>query len=159
MASAFDFSLKTISGEERSLSAYSGRPLLIVNVASKCGFTPQYDGLEKLHQTYGSKGLAILGIPCNQFGGQEPGSEEEIQQFCRMNYGVTFDLFAKSDVNGSGAAPLYQWLTGPESPQPGPVGWNFEKFLIGKDGKILKRFSSRIKPESEDLKKQIESAL
>ena len=159
MSTAHDFSLKTITGQEKSLGEYKGRPLLVVNVASKCGFTPQYDGLEKLHKEYGPRGLAVIGIPCNQFGSQEPGSEAEIQEFCRMNFGVSFDLFAKSDVNGPSAVPLYQWLTGSESPAPGAIGWNFEKFLIGKDGKVVKRFSSRIKPESEDLKKNIEAAL
>lgn len=159
MPTAHDFSLKTMSGQEKSLAEYKGRPLLVVNVASKCGFTPQYDGLEKLHKEYGPRGLAVLGIPCNQFGGQEPGSEAEIQEFCRMNFGVSFDLFAKSDVNGPAAAPLYQWFTGSDSPAPGPIGWNFEKFLVGKDGKIVKRFSSRIKPESEDLKRNIEALL
>ncbi len=159
MATAYDFTLKTIQGEDKSLGAYKGQPLLIVNVASKCGFTPQYEGLEKLHKEFGPKGLAVLGIPCNQFGSQEPGSEAEIQEFCKLNYGVSFDLFAKADVNGPAAVPLYQWLTGADSSTPGPIGWNFEKFLIGKDGTIVKRFSSRIKPESADIRKLIEGSL
>ncbi|MBK9071863.1 MAG: glutathione peroxidase [Myxococcales bacterium] len=149
-ASIYDFVVKDASGADVSLSQYRGRPLLIVNVASKCGFTPQYDGLEKLHQAMGPKGLAVLGFPCNQFGGQEPGGNEEIQTFCRMNYGVTFPVLGKVDVNGAAAAPLFEHL---KAEAPGLLGskfikWNFAKFLIDKDGKVIERFAPNTPPEA-----------
>ncbi|MDX2127638.1 MAG: glutathione peroxidase [Chloroherpetonaceae bacterium] len=153
-----NFSFKKITGEETSLSNYSGKAVLIVNVASKCGYTPQYTGLEKLHETFSEKGLAVVGFPCNQFGAQEPGSEEEIQRFCTSNYGVQFDMMSKIDVKGSGAHPLYQWLTSNAEPK-GDVKWNFEKFLLDKKGNIVGRFESGVAPESEKLIRAIESAL
>lgn len=159
MAALYDFSIKTIQGQETTLSQYKNQPLLLVNVASKCGFTPQYKGLEETYQKYKEQGLQVLGFPCNQFGSQEPGTPEEIVQFCQMNFGVTFALFEKVDVNGPAAHPLYQWLTGPESPQPGEIKWNFEKFLINRQGGIAGRYSSRIKPEGGDMQKAIEALL
>ncbi len=155
----YDFKAKTIDGKEISLDVYKGKTLLIVNVASKCGFTPQYEGLEKLYKDYQAKGLEILGFPCNQFGHQEPGTEAEIQSFCSLTYGVSFPMFAKVDVNGDDAHPLYKYLT---HDKPGILGteaikWNFTKFLIGKDGEPLKRYGSADKPES--LTGDIETAL
>ena len=156
-----DHTMKSLDGEEVDLSKYQGKVLLVVNVASQCGYTPQYEGLQKLHETYADQGLAVLGFPCNQFGAQEPGSAAEIQEFCTENYGVTFDLFEKIEVNGEDQAPLYAHLTSKETDpeHAGPVKWNFEKFLIGRDGKILGRFRSGVKPESEELTKAIEAAL
>ena len=147
-ASIYDFVVKDASGADVPLSQYRGKPLLIVNVASKCGFTPQYDGLEKLHQALGPKGLVILGFPCNQFGGQEPGANEEIQTFCRMNYGVTFPVLGKVDVNGAAAAPLFEHL---KDAAPGLLGskfikWNFTKFLVDKAGKVTERFAPNTEP-------------
>lgn len=147
-ASIYDFVVKDASGADVALAQYRGKPMLIVNVASKCGFTPQYDGLEKLHQALGPKGLVILGFPCNQFGGQEPGGNEEIQSFCRMNYGVTFPVLGKVDVNGAAAAPLFEHL---KDAAPGLLGskfikWNFTKFLIDKDGKVIERFAPNTEP-------------
>jgi glutathione peroxidase len=134
------------------LSQYQGKVVLIVNVASECGFTPQYKGLQALHAKYKDEGLAILGFPCNQFGAQEPGTSEEIASFCEENYGVDFDMFEKIDVNGKAAAPLYQYLTSAEAvgADAGPVKWNFEKFLIGRDGKVVKRYRSFTTPEALD---------
>ncbi len=159
MNTVYEFSAKTIDGKTRSLGEYRGKVLLIVNTASQCGFTPQYRGLEQLHKTYAGKGLAVLGFPCNQFGAQEPGPESEIAEFCETNFGVTFPLFAKIDVNGAGAHPLYQHLT---SAAPGILGleaikWNFTKFLVGRDGKIIKRYAPNAAPES--IAKDIEGAL
>jgi glutathione peroxidase len=144
----YDFSAKDISGQEQSLSAYKGKVVLIVNVASQCGFTKQYKGLEELYQTHKDKGLVILGFPCNQFGGQEPGDEKEIQQFCELNYSVTFPLFSKVDVNGAQAHPVFQFL---KSNCPGILGtefikWNFTKFLIDAQGKPVERFSPQTEP-------------
>lgn len=156
MPSAHDFTLKTIDGKDKKLSDYAGKVLLVVNVASRCGYTPQYKGLEELHTMLGPKGLAVLGVPCNQFGAQEPGSEAEIQAFCDTHYGVTFDMFSKIDVNGASAHPLYRWLTAEGG---GNVKWNFTKFLVGKDGKALGRFESGTKPESPELRKAIDVAL
>ncbi|HUO58217.1 MAG TPA: glutathione peroxidase [bacterium] len=154
-----DFQAKDIDGKETKLSDYSGKVLLVVNVASKCGFTPQYEGLEKLYRKYKDKGFAILGFPCNQFGAQEPGNAEEIKSFCDLNYGVTFPLFAKIEVNGPNAHPLYKYLT---QDKPGVLGteaikWNFTKFLVDKKGNPLKRYASADKPES--LEADIEKAL
>ena len=149
MTQVHDFEVKTITGETVSLSQYAGKYMLIVNVASKCGLTPQYAGLEALNREYKDKGLAILGFPCNQFGGQEPGTEAEIQTFCSTRYEVSFDLFAKVDVNGSGTHPLYKHL---KKAAPGLLGsqaikWNFTKFLVDPQGKVIKRFSPQETPE------------
>lgn len=158
---ALAFTMKSLAGEDVDLSRYAGRVVLIVNTASKCGHTPQYKGLQALHEKYGERGLSVLGFPCNQFGNQEPGTAEEIAQFCERNYGVTFDLFQKIDVNGDHAAPLYTYLTGDEAPieDRGPVKWNFEKFLLDREGKLIARFRSGVKPDAEELTQAIESAL
>jgi glutathione peroxidase len=139
----YDFKVTTIDGEERSLAAYRGQVILIVNVASRCGFTPQYAGLENLHRSYREKGLALLGFPCDQFGHQEPGDEEEIKNFCSLTYDVTFPLFAKINVNGDDAHPLYRYL---KAEQPGLLGsqsikWNFTKFLVSREGKVVRRYA------------------
>jgi glutathione peroxidase len=148
MTTIYDFSVEDANGKSISLSQYKGKNLLIVNVASKCGFTPQYEGLEKLYEASKDKGFTILGFPCNQFMGQEKGSNEEIQQFCKMNYGVTFPVFAKIEVNGKQAHPLYQYLTSnKDSSFGGNIKWNFTKFLIDKDGVILNRFEPKFTPE------------
>ena len=159
MSSIYDFDAQTIDGRTVPLRQYEGKPLLIVNTASACGFTPQFGGLEKLHQAYGARGLVVLGFPCNQFGSQDPGSNDEIARFCQLNYGVSFPMMAKIDVNGAGAAPLYQWLT---AEAPGLLGskaikWNFTKFLVGKDGRVIKRYAPQDAPEK--LSKDIEEAL
>jgi glutathione peroxidase len=158
-ASLYDIPVKDIDGKPTTLSAYKGKVLLIVNVASKCGFTPQYAALEATYKKYGDQGFVILGFPCNQFGGQEPGNDEEIKQFCTSKYAVTFPLFDKIEVNGASQHPLYKQLTGKNSPFPGTIGWNFTKFLIGKDGQILKRFESKVTPDSPEVTAAIESAL
>jgi len=155
----YDVKLKDIDGKDTTLSAYKGKVLLIVNVASKCGFTKQYAGLEATYQKYKSKGFAVLGFPCNQFGGQEPGSNEEIKQFCSSKFNVTFPLFDKIEVNGDKRHPLYVALAGKDSPFPGDIKWNFTKFLIGKDGTILKRFESAVTPESPELTDALAAAL
>ena len=157
--SLFDIPLKDIDGKPTSLKAYEGKVLLIVNVASKCGFTPQYAALEALYAKYKDKGLLVLGFPCNQFGGQEPGTNEEIKQFCSSKYQVTFPLFDKIEVNGPKRNPLYVALAGEGSPFPGDIKWNFNKFLIGRDGKIVKRFESKVKPDSAELVQAVEAAL
>ena len=159
MTTAYDFEVKDITGATVPLSRYKGQVLLVVNTASKCGFTPQFEGLEALHKSYGARGLAVLGFPCNQFGAQDPGSDSEIASFCSLNYGVSFPMMSKIDVNGDGAAPLYQWL---KSEAPGILGskaikWNFTKFLVGKDGTVIKRYAPQDKPEG--LKADIEAAL
>lgn len=159
MPAVHEFTAKTIDGAEKPLSDYKGKVTLLVNVASKCGLTPQYEGLEKIYQEYRDKGFTILGFPCNQFLRQEPASENEIKQFCSLNYGVTFDLFSKIDVNGKNAHPLYAFLTGEQSPFPGKISWNFEKFLIGKNGEVVKRFAPTVKPEEPEIKQAIESLL
>jgi glutathione peroxidase len=158
-ASIYDIPVKDIDGKATDLSAYKGKVLLIVNVASRCGFTPQYTALEATYKKYGDEGFAILGFPCNQFGGQEPGSNEEIKQFCTSKFSVTFPLFDKIEVNGANRHPLYEKLAGKDSPFPGDIGWNFTKFLIGKDGRILKRFNSATKPDSAEVTAAIEAAL
>jgi glutathione peroxidase len=157
MANFHDFSIKTIDGKPKSLKDYSGHPVLVVNVASECGLTPQYTGLEKLYKDYKDRGLVVLGLPCNQFGAQEPGTETEIKQFCEVKYGVDFPLGAKLEVNGPGADPLYKWLRSESGGTD--IQWNFEKFLIGKDGKIIKRYSPKTVPEDKDLKADIQRAL
>jgi glutathione peroxidase len=158
-ASLYDIKLKDIDGKDTSLAAYKGKVILIVNVASKCGYTKQYAGLEATYLKFKDQGFVVLGFPCNQFGGQEPGSNEEIKQFCSSNFSVTFPLFDKIDVNGGNRHPLYTALSGDSSPFPGKIGWNFNKFLISRDGKILKRFESKVTPESEEMTKAIEAAL
>jgi glutathione peroxidase len=158
-ASLYDIALKDIDGHATSLAPYRGKVLLIVNVASKCGFTPQYKELEALAETYQDRGLVVLGFPCNQFGGQEPGTNAEIKEFCSLTYGVKFPLFDKLEVNGPQRHPLYDLLTGDTSPFPGKIGWNFTKFLIGRDGRILQRFDSKVKPASPELTAAVEAAL
>jgi len=161
MTAAHDFMVRTIDGQTRSLGAYRGKVLLVVNVASRCGLTPQYEGLQQLYDEYRPRGLEVLGFPCNQFAGQEPGTESEIQTFCSTQYGVTFPLFAKVDVNGGGREPLYAWLTeqdaGPEG--AGDIKWNFGKFLIGRDGQVAARFDPRQAPTSIELVEALEQAL
>ena len=159
MTTVYDFQAQTIEGQTVSLDQYRDRVLLIVNTASACGFTPQFGGLEKLHETYAARGLVVLGFPCNQFGQQDPGSNDEIATFCQRNYGVSFPMMAKIDVNGAGAHPLYQWLT---AEAPGILGskaikWNFTKFLVGRDGRVLKRYAPQDAPEK--LTQDIEQAL
>jgi glutathione peroxidase len=157
--SLYDIPLKDIDGNSTSLKPYQGKVLLIVNVASKCGFTPQYTALEALYQKYKDQGLVVLGFPCNQFKQQEPGTDAEIKQFCTSKYDVTFPMFDKLEVNGANRHPLYVLLAGKDSPFPGDIGWNFTKFLIGRDGKILNRFASPVKPDSVELTQAIEAAL
>ena len=159
MTSIYDFEAQQIDGRSVSLGNFRGKAILIVNTASACGFTPQFAGLEALHKAYGAKGLVVLGFPCNQFGSQDKGSNDEIASFCQMNYGVSFTMMSKIDVNGSHAHPMYEWLT---AEKPGLLGskaikWNFTKFLVGKDGAVLKRYAPTDTPES--LKKDIEAAL
>jgi glutathione peroxidase len=153
------FTVKDMSGKKVDLSDYEGKVLLIVNVASKCGYTPQYAGLEKIYEKYKDKGFEILAFPCNDFGGQEPGTNEEIQQFCTSNYGVTFKLFDKIKVLGDEKEPLYKLLTDNSVTGKSDIGWNFEKFLISRDGNIVKRYLSKVTPESEELTKDIEAQL
>ena len=158
-SSVYDFEALSIDGRSVPLSQYRGQVLLIVNTASACGFTPQFGGLEQLHQTYGGRGLVVLGFPCNQFGGQDPGSNDEIGAFCQKNYGVSFPMMGKIDVNGTDAHPLYRWLT---AEAPGLLGskaikWNFTKFLVGKDGRVLKRYAPQDAPAK--LAHDIEAAL
>jgi glutathione peroxidase len=157
--SIYDFKVKDSSGQELSLEKFKGNVILVVNVASKCGFTPQYKGLEELFQKYREKGLMIVGFPCNQFGDQEPGSDQDIQQFCSLTYNVTFPVLAKVDVNGNNEAPVYKFLKSSAKGTLGTKGikWNFTKFLIGKDGVVIKRYAPADKPES--LTKDIEKAL
>lgn len=156
----YDFTVKASGGtQEKDLSDYRGEVVLVVNTASKCGFTPQFDGLEELWKDYQDQGLTVIGFPCNQFGSQDPGTDAEITEFCRVNHGVTFPMMAKIDVNGADADPLYKWLT---KSAPGALGlkaikWNFTKFLVGRDGEIIKRFGSRTEPS--DLRPAIEAAL
>ncbi len=158
-ASLYDIKLKDIDGKDTTLGTYKGKVLLIVNVASKCGFTPQYTALEAIYMKYSARNFVVLGFPCNQFGGQEPGTNGEIKQFCSGKYNVTFPLFDKIEVNGDKRHPLYAALAGKDSPFPGDIKWNFTKFLISRDGRILKRFESGIAPDSKDLTESIEAAL
>lgn len=150
MTSIYDFSAEKLEGGEQSLADYRGKVLLIVNTASKCGFTPQFEGLEKVFEEYKEKGLVVLGFPCNQFASQDPGSNNEIGEFCQRNYGVSFPMFAKIDVNGSDAHPLYKYLTKEAKGILGSeaVKWNFTKFLVGKDGNVIDRYAPTTKPES-----------
>jgi glutathione peroxidase len=157
--SLYDIKLKDIDGKDTTLAAYKGKAVLIVNVASKCGYTKQYTGLEALYQKYKDQGFVVLGFPCNQFGGQEPGTNEEIKEFCSSKFSVTFPLFDKLEVNGANRHPLYVALAGKDSPFPGDIKWNFNKFLIGKDGKILNRFESKVTPESDEMNAAVRAAL
>jgi glutathione peroxidase len=159
MSSVYDFEAQQIGGETVPLAQFRGKPLLIVNTASACGFTPQFAGLQELHKAYGERGLVVLGFPCNQFGSQDPGSNEEIAGFCQKNYGVSFPMMQKIEVNGGNAHPLYRWLT---SEAPGLLGskaikWNFTKFLVGKDGRVIRRYAPQDAPAK--LAKDIEAAL
>ena len=157
--SIYDIPLKDIDGNATSLTPYKGQVVLVVNVASHCGFTPQYSALEAVYQKYKSQGLVICGFPCNQFGGQEPGTDTEIKQFCTAKYDVTFPMFDKLEVNGDNRHPLYVLLAGKDSPFPGDIRWNFTKFVIGRDGKIVNRFDSKVKPDSAEVTTAIETAL
>ena len=157
MTGVYDFSMTDIHGKPQSLGQYKNKVLLIVNTASQCGFTPQYKGLETLYKKMHARGLEVLGFPCNQFGAQEPGGEEEIESFCEVNYGVTFPLFAKIDVNGKNAAPLYEYL---KTAKPGLLGseaikWNFTKFLVDRKGKVVERYAPKVEPEAiaDDIEK------
>ncbi len=161
MASIHDFTMKTIDGKEQSLGDYRGKALLVVNVASKCGLTPQYEALQALHAEYAPRGFAVLGFPCNQFAGQEPGSDAEVKAFCSTSYGVTFPLFSKIEVNGKGRAPLYTWLTGEATKPDGPgdIKWNFAKFVVGKTGAVAARFDPKTAPTAPEVRQAIEQAL
>jgi len=157
----FDLPIRTLNGEPSSLAEQKGKALLLVNVASKCGLTPQYTGLERIHERYGARGFAVLGFPCNQFGGQEPGSPEEIATFCSTTYGVTFPLYEKIDVNGQARHPLYTELTqAPDaSGEAGDIQWNFEKFLVSPDGTVVARYRPTTDPEAPELLAAIEENL
>ncbi|AGI25871.1 glutathione peroxidase [Pseudomonas sp. MT3] len=159
MSAFHDLTLEGLDGQDLPLSPLKGKVVLVVNVASKCGLTPQYAGLEKLYQQYKDQGFVVLGLPCNQFAGQEPGSEAEIQSFCSLNYGVSFPMSSKLDVNGSERHPLYRLLAGEGAEFPGDITWNFEKFLLGPDGRVLVRFSPRTAPDDPALVQAIEKAL
>jgi glutathione peroxidase len=158
---AYEFQMKAIDGKPADLAAYKGKVSLLVNVASKCGYTPQYEGLEALYRKYQSKGLVVLGFPANNFGSQEPGSDAEIATFCKRTYDVSFPMFSKISVKGQDQAPLYQYLTSTDanSKTAGDVRWNFTKFLVGKDGRVLARFESGVKPDAPELLEAIEAAL
>ena len=155
------YKMETLKGDEVDLGEYKGKVILIVNVASRCGLTPQYAQLQELHEEYGEQGLAVLGFPCNQFGRQEPGTSAEISTFCTDNYGVKFDMFAKVEVNGDGACDLYKKLTSTDTKpaSSGPISWNFEKFLVNRDGEVVARFSPRTKPNAQEVVTMIEQAL
>ncbi len=160
--SALNFTMKAIDGKEVDLAKkYDGKVVLVVNVASKCGLTPQYEELEALHEKFANKGLAVVGVPCNQFGKQEPGSDKEILDFCQSTYNVKFDLLSKVDVNGETACPLYKHLTSVETKPTGPgkISWNFEKFVIGKNGEVVARFAPRTAPDAPEVLKTIEEEL
>lgn len=161
MKSIYDFTVKDIDGKDQKLEQYKGKAIMIVNVASRCGFTPQYAGLQKIYQQYRDKGLVILGFPANNFLGQEPGSNEEIKQFCSVNYQVTFPMFSKISVKGKDIAPLYKYLTEKETNPKfaGDISWNFNKFLIDRQGKIIARFGSRTTPEDAEVIRAIEQTL
>ena len=146
-------------GSTTDLSSHKGEVMLIVNVASKCGFTPQYEGLEALQRKYAAKGFSVVGFPCNQFGAQEPGTEQEIRTFCSANYGISFPMSAKLEVNGPARHPLYAWLTDPANGHAGDIQWNFEKFLVGRDGSLLHRYAPTVKPRDNGLMNDIAAAL
>lgn len=161
VAPALDFTMKSLEGKDVELSKFQGKVVLIVNVASECGLTPQYEQLEALHEKYGEKGLAVLGFPCNQFGSQEPGSAAEIKEFCSTQYGVKFPMFSKIDVNGENAAPLYKFLKA-QNTEPkgtGEITWNFEKFLLDRDGNVVARFEPKTRPDAPEVLKAIEAEL
>jgi glutathione peroxidase len=159
--SIYDVKISTLQGETTSLSQYEGKAVLIVNVASKCGLTPQYAGLERLQERYADRGFTVLGVPCNQFGGQEPGSPDEIQTFCSTTYGVTFPMTEKVDVNGDDRHPLYERLTATNDAEgkAGDIQWNFEKFLVSPQGEIVRRFRPMTEPEADEVTSAIESVL
>lgn len=161
MPTLHDFTMKTIDGDERPLRDFAGKALLVVNVASKCGLTPQYTDLEKLHEELAPRGFSVVGFPCNQFAGQEPGTDEEVKTFCSTTYGVTFPLFSKIDVNGPTRAPLYAWLTELDAKPEGAgdIKWNFGKFVIDKQGQIVARFDPTVKPDAPEVRQAIEKAL
>jgi glutathione peroxidase len=159
MRNFFDFDVKGIDGGADLLTDLKGKVVLAVNVASQCGLTPQYTGLEELHEELSGENFAVVGFPCNQFGGQEPGSETEIQTFCSTNYGVTFPMSAKLEVNGPNRHPLYAWLTDEANGFPGDIQWNFEKFLIGRDGRVIRRYAPTVKPRDNGLVQDIADAL
>jgi glutathione peroxidase len=161
VSKALNFTVKSLDGKDVGLSKYQGKVVLIVNVASKCGLTPQYKQLQALHKKYSKEGLAILGFPCNQFASQEPGTADEIKEFCRVNYGATFPLFAKVEVNGDGACDLYKHLTTLDTKPvgPGKISWNFEKFIVGRNGEVVARFAPRTKPDDPEVVKVIEAEL
>ena len=162
MTSALDVKMKDIDGKEVDLAKkYQGKVVMLVNVASKCGYTPQYEGLEKLHEKYAAKGLSIVGVPANNFGGQEPGSESDIKQFCSSKYGVKFDMLSKVSVKGDDICPLYKFLTSKDTNplHGGDVKWNFEKFLVAKDGKVVGHYGSKTKPDDAELLKTIDAEL
>lgn len=159
MSAFHDLTLRALDGQELPLSPYKGQVMLVVNVASNCGLTPQYAGLETLHRQYCERGFSVLGVPCNQFAEQEPGSDEEIALFCQRNYGVSFPMSSKLEVNEPGRHPLYRLLAGEGAEFPGDITWNFEKFLVGGDGRVLARFSPRTTPEDPALIQAIEKAL
>ncbi|MDQ0749182.1 glutathione peroxidase [Streptomyces africanus] len=160
-SSPLDVEIGALQGGSADLSQYAGKAVLVVNVASKCGLTPQYNGLEKLHERYAERGFTVLGVPCNQFLGQEPGSAEEIAEFCSATYGVTFPMTEKVEVNGENRHPLYERLTGFADAEghSGDIRWNFEKFLIGRDGTVVARFSPQTEPEATELVTAIEAQL
>jgi glutathione peroxidase len=158
LTTIYDFTMKDIDGKQVPLSVFKGQALLVVNVASACGLTPQYEGLEKLYRTYRARGFTILGFPANQFGGQEPGTDSEIKAFCKGKYDVTFPMFSKIVVKGAGIDPLYEWLLN-SSERKDDIEWNFAKFLIGKDGKVMRRFTPKTKPDDPEIIKAIEAAL
>lgn len=161
MTTVHDFTMASIDGDDVDLKSYEGKALLIVNVASKCGLTPHYKGLEALYQAHKDSGLVVLGFPCNQFGAQEPGTEAEIKEFCSTNYGVSFPMFSKVDVNGDDRHPLYSYLTSAASKPEGAgdISWNFEKFVIGKDGQVVNRFGPRTEPEDGELVSALKDAM
>ncbi|MEO2047801.1 MAG: glutathione peroxidase [Pirellulales bacterium] len=161
VAAALKFKMKSLAGKPIDLAKYQGKVVLFVNVASECGLTPQYRSLQALHESLGPKGLVVIGVPCNQFGGQEPGTASEIQTFCQKNYGVTFPLLEKVDVNGDKACALYKHLTSLETKPKGAgkVGWNFEKFLVGRDGEVAARFNPHTEPDSKELLKAVKAEL
>jgi len=159
MKNFYDFEVQGIDGRADLLGGLDGKVVLAVNVASQCGLTPQYTGLEELHEELAGENFAVVGFPCNQFGAQEPGSEQDIQAFCSTTYGVTFPMSAKLEVNGPGRHPLYAWLTDPANGHAGDIQWNFEKFLIGRDGKLLQRYAPTVKPRDNGLMQDIADAL
>jgi len=161
MPTLHDFSARTITGEDSSLRDYAGKVAVVVNVASKCGLTPQYAGLEALYESHHARGLEVLGFPCNQFAGQEPGSDAVVQEFCKLRYGVSFPLFSKIDVNGAARHPLYAWLSAEDAAPEGPgdIKWNFGKFVVGRDGRVKARFAPTTAPDDPAFTAAIEKAL